>query len=1050
MRKLSLILFLFPFLCAAQETYVKIKQVVPSSPQTAAFGKFGDIPVGNFTGAASVSVPVYTINIKDFSLPISIAYHTAGIRVEEISSNVGLGWALNAGGSISASVNGLPDFGPNGFCVGSGAPQATMPTTSYGNFPYNSSESGGGIPYKFAKNVADGIVDSQPDIFSYSFPGGSGKFYFDQNRQVHTIPFNNLKIERSVNTPEFMITDEKGIRYLFQTVEVTSLPNNCGADLLSSTVLLSKIILTDNNEVTFNYQDKVYNTNIQPSRTREVLVPGNFGAHFNECNNYMNTVNTVYEKRLASITTTTGVTVSFDYDLSQRTDLPGANRLQGISISNGISVIDNFTFFHSYFGSGPSADYFRLRLDRVVHSTDQNYGFEYDNIIPVPHRLSFAQDHWGFYNGKSNPSLLPIETEYGFNDGADRNVDENYAQMAILKKVTYPTGGSTSFQYESNRYPATWQEQQNFNREYNVYSSPDATSTRTFTIPAAPSQVTNIGATYNAGPELDQPCTISLSGPNGYFRTFDSPATSTSLGTLAPGTYTMSIATVGTFNNGFLTIRFDEKQVANMTGDRLTGGLRVLRTTDSDGQHTYIKRYLYSDPLTGASSGRINALPKYTYIYTRGFSNAATQNYSFADYYKQTASSLYPLGSINGGSVGYTCVQVFNDDNGVLGKTVSRYSFEADAGGSGSMPTVPTVSHDWQNGLLLNEEIYKQTGSGYQIQKETTNYYSVRDDSEYWNYHFTSGSYNPDVFYRGLGINIIYKQPEYFKTYTDGETSMVLVPAQFLTNDYHLLSRWQRLDSIRVKDYIDGSLFVKSGRKYTYGPNHLLLKTDGQVNSDGLNNTVEYYYPQDVSGLSGNAEVAHQQLLYNHNLSAVLRVERYSNAVLKQTEKINYRNWGNNIVAPETVETQASGEGVEGRVEFIKYDTRGNLLCQGFTSGPKTCYVYSYNGQYLVAEIKNADYQAMETLLGGPGAVAAFSSSNPTDTQVNTLVAQLRSSFPEAAVTGYTYKPLVGMTSQTDAKGMTITYEYDAFQRLKTIKDQNGNILKQTDYHYKN
>lgn len=33
---------------------------------------------------------------------------------------------------------------------------------------------------------------------------------------------------------------------------------------------------------------------------------------------------------------------------------------------------------------------------------------------------------------------------------------------------------------------------------------------------------------------------------------------------------------------------------------------------------------------------------------------------------------------------------------------------------------------------------------------------------------------------------------------------------------------------------------------------------------------------------------------------------------------------------------------------------------------------------------------------------------------------------------------------------MTFIYHCDAFQRLKTIKDQNGNILKQTDYHYKN
>lgn len=59
--------------------------------------------------------------------------------------------------------------------------------------------------------------------------------------------------------------------------------------------------------------------------------------------------------------------------------------------------------------------------------------------------------------------------------------------------------------------------------------------------------------------------------------------------------------------------------------------------------------------------------------------------------------------------------------------------------------------------------------------------------------------------------------------------------------------------------------------------------------------------------------------------------------------------------------------------------------------------------------------------------------------------------YPKNAVmTTYTYQPTVGMTSQTDAKGMTIYYEYDIFGRLKYVKDQNGNILKQTDYHYKN
>lgn len=47
------------------------------------------------------------------------------------------------------------------------------------------------------------------------------------------------------------------------------------------------------------------------------------------------------------------------------------------------------------------------------------------------------------------------------------------------------------------------------------------------------------------------------------------------------------------------------------------------------------------------------------------------------------------------------------------------------------------------------------------------------------------------------------------------------------------------------------------------------------------------------------------------------------------------------------------------------------------------------------------------------------------------------------------YESLVGMAGGNEAKGMTTTYEYDSFQRLKTIKDQDGNIVESYDYHYK-
>ena len=58
--------------------------------------------------------------------------------------------------------------------------------------------------------------------------------------------------------------------------------------------------------------------------------------------------------------------------------------------------------------------------------------------------------------------------------------------------------------------------------------------------------------------------------------------------------------------------------------------------------------------------------------------------------------------------------------------------------------------------------------------------------------------------------------------------------------------------------------------------------------------------------------------------------------------------------------------------------------------------------------------------------------------------------FPtDAQMNSYTYQPLIGMTSETDPSGKSIIYQYDALGRLQDIKDQNGNIIKTFEYHYK-
>jgi hypothetical protein len=54
-----------------------------------------------------------------------------------------------------------------------------------------------------------------------------------------------------------------------------------------------------------------------------------------------------------------------------------------------------------------------------------------------------------------------------------------------------------------------------------------------------------------------------------------------------------------------------------------------------------------------------------------------------------------------------------------------------------------------------------------------------------------------------------------------------------------------------------------------------------------------------------------------------------------------------------------------------------------------------------------------------------------------------------ARQTSYTFKPMVGQTSVTNANGKGINYEYDVYNRLSMVKD-GTEVLKRYRYHYKN
>lgn len=83
--------------------------VVIPSPNAAEIGRFGAVPVGMFTGSMQYQVPIYELGNTNISLPISLQYSSNGFNVDKIASTVGYDWNLDAGGVINHYISGTTD-----------------------------------------------------------------------------------------------------------------------------------------------------------------------------------------------------------------------------------------------------------------------------------------------------------------------------------------------------------------------------------------------------------------------------------------------------------------------------------------------------------------------------------------------------------------------------------------------------------------------------------------------------------------------------------------------------------------------------------------------------------------------------------------------------------------------------------------------------------------------------------------------------------------------------------------------------------------------------
>ncbi|MDR0864869.1 MAG: hypothetical protein LBO74_08055 [Candidatus Symbiothrix sp.] len=163
------------------------------------------------------------------------------------------------------------------------------------------------------------------------------------------------------------------------------------------------------------------------------------------------------------------------------------------------------------------------------------------------------------------------------------------------------------------------------------------------------------------------------------------------------------------------------------------------------------------------------------------------------------------------------------------------------------------------------------------------------------------------------------------------------------------------------------------------------------------------------------------------------------------------------LILPKTLSAKYTATGsFESRITYNKYDSMGNPLYISKDDAENVVYLWSYNYQYPIAKIENANYNDVCIKIGnnketvGKTKLDNIAIKAKPSLADSTMINNLRNQLTNAQVTTYTYKPLVGVETITDPRGVKITYRYDDFGRLQWIEDNNGKQIETYDYHYKN
>lgn len=1074
-------------------------KVFPPSPEAFSFTKFGNLPIGLVTGTAQLSIPVYTIKSGSLSHTISLSYASNGVKVDEVSSRVGTGWNLQAGGVITRMIHDKPD-------------EANLSTRIFyhGNYFVDTNNF-----YNYVIHAADVGYDFQPDEFTFSSNGLSGKFIHMPDGSFQQFTKSKIDISGDENLGSFTITNTNGDVYYFGLAELTksytegeSYPIGTEPELRRTAWYLTGIVSAKGDTINFHYStlrltgnvsyptgvSQSYQTSVEA--LHEYIYMDNQGGFMTDaaCTSpaptgvstkvQMNEFNGFY---LTSITFPNG---KIELKYSDRDDVLYEKKLDSIKV---IRTTDNqlircFALRQFYANASSSYDAGaiqtshselrkRLFMDRFYEVSNDlaksnYYEFSYDSADYLPPRLSFAQDEFGFYNGQLNSYFFPNDTWLdpylgGNHYGGNRNFYFQFARKGMLKKVTYPTGGSSEFEFEPHTLKYTKRRNVSYdstyvaisgttvNNQYNQSSIFHTNGDKMYQIKVHSEWEGEPAAFFPEGYYIMVSIIDSATNSCVYYcdrhvNPGDSLVDGSLVWRLGSSTYRIKITASqpGVMGAAYVigeNVSFDS--IANQP----VGGMRVKSIADYDQWNNQFNRreFIYGDWTDSTSSSGMGLYSdgmKLSYVTAqRTLGLAVWDNGSllssnpenkriYSGYNYINSSSLYNVYRGENNTVMYEKVIELNSKTSSLnnGGTEHEYHYET--------KTEPRALTTAQANYVFNFVPFRIEGvplnncdflSGFEKATRTFTFASKFGSrnilNESFNYYsLDTPSTTIDTFFavRQVIKRDAYGAWHYFWDYD--------------INKYFSYHYWPKLDSTVQRIYASNTttpLVVKSA--FTYSPYNYLVRQTEMKNSKGEFRETINYYPSDID-IYGTA----------YNLIPYLDIPIETIGKLNTSQelsrnKITYGAWPS-VPLPASMLSSTLGNTLETDVTFQDYDQKGNLRQYTGKNGIVTAIIWGYDSTYPVAKVVGATYtdcmaQLTQSVLNNP------SSDGALLTELNKLRTNLTG---KVLVTTYAYKPLIGISKQADVNNVVTSYEYDAFNRLYLIRDKDDNVVKKFEYKY--